>query len=442
MCILQEVYSPALRQQLLRDGFAILPRFYQGHDLQALQYEAELALEAAGAYDTAVDSDSDLGYGDDASESETMAKERGCIFEVARSIPATDISSPGPGMQSPKATELARLPTGEPDPPRASGATEDVPGQSTAAATACAMTSNHLPSQAVPLPGLGLLASPRLQALVRAALGFPSTCTDNNRNSSSNCSHHSSGKRPSSSSSCSSDAKLEGSRPEPTGAVGTAAAAAAAKCATTACAAATVAATASSCGPYLFNEQFIVKPPRSSSRSAFAWHRDSDWCRGHPQYDYSPYISVWTALDDMDEENGALVVLPGSHLGGPGGPTAAPCKAAAGDPDGRQGGGGGSREATTSSSAEAAGAGAGAGAAGSDVSNLEAGFHSARHLFVPAGTVVVFLDTLLHASGPNHSRHMRRAWMPQFSSRPILRRTDGQPVALAMPLTQLQGSQR
>ncbi|GIM08772.1 hypothetical protein Vretimale_12773 [Volvox reticuliferus] len=145
-------------------------------------------------------------------------------------------------------------------------------------------------------------------------------------------------------------------------------------------------------GPYLFNEQFIVKPPRSSAAAAFGWHRDSDWCRDRQEYEYSPYVSVWTALDDMTADNGALTVLPGSHVA-------------------------------------------------SDANWCGDGWSKGRqpdeYLFVPAGTVVVFLDTLLHASGPNRSQHMRRAWMAQFSALPILRRIDQQPVALAVPLSVL-----
>ncbi|GIM08773.1 hypothetical protein Vretimale_12773 [Volvox reticuliferus] len=49
-------------------------------------------------------------------------------------------------------------------------------------------------------------------------------------------------------------------------------------------------------GPYLFNEQFIVKPPRSSAAAAFGWHRDSDWCRDRQEYEYSPYVSVRCGL--------------------------------------------------------------------------------------------------------------------------------------------------
>ena len=55
-------------------------------------------------------------------------------------------------------------------------------------------------------------------------------------------------------------------------------------------------------------------------------------------------------------------------------------------------------------------------------------------LEVPAGTAVITSDTLLHGSGPNRSRHMRRAWMPQFSAAPLTWRGDGSCVSLAIPL--------
>lgn len=55
---------------------------------------------------------------------------------------------------------------------------------------------------------------------------------------------------------------------------------------------------------------------------------------------------------------------------------------------------------------------------------------------------VVFLDTLLHASGPNTSRHMRRAWMPQFSAEPILRRRQAPPQHQQQELRLLQEPQQ
>lgn len=60
--------------------------------------------------------------------------------------------------------------------------------------------------------------------------------------------------------------------------------------------------------------------------------------------------------------------------------------------------------------------------------------HSAVPLEVPAGTVVVTSDAVLHCSGANRSRHVRRAWMPQFSAGPLTWRADGRCVSLAVPL--------
>lgn len=62
----------------------------------------------------------------------------------------------------------------------------------------------------------------------------------------------------------------------------------------------------------LYNEQYIMKPPHSSG-SAFGWHYDSQWCDKQHGVQYSPYLSLWVALDDMTAENGCLVVLPGSR---------------------------------------------------------------------------------------------------------------------------------
>lgn len=60
-------------------------------------------------------------------------------------------------------------------------------------------------------------------------------------------------------------------------------------------------------------------------------------------------------------------------------------------------------------------------------------------LEVAAGTVVITADSVIHCSGPNHSPHWRRAWMPQFAAAPIRRRSDGACVALAVPLQPLAG---
>ncbi len=59
---------------------------------------------------------------------------------------------------------------------------------------------------------------------------------------------------------------------------------------------------------YLFLELFVIKWPRTGL--PFAWHQDSGYLLGNP---HKPYVSLWCALDDMTEENGALYVLPYSR---------------------------------------------------------------------------------------------------------------------------------
>eukprot|EP00951_Prasinocladus_malaysianus_P012440 scaffold92686_cov32-Prasinocladus_malaysianus.AAC.1 len=55
------------------------------------------------------------------------------------------------------------------------------------------------------------------------------------------------------------------------------------------------------CKGYLYNEQFIVKPPRSN-RSEFRWHRDSDSCSGD-NICYQPYISMRRARPSKVESS-------------------------------------------------------------------------------------------------------------------------------------------
>ena len=55
---------------------------------------------------------------------------------------------------------------------------------------------------------------------------------------------------------------------------------------------------------YLFNEQVVNKEPQTESK--FAWHQDS----GYVGYDHKTYLSIWIALCDINENNGALRILP------------------------------------------------------------------------------------------------------------------------------------
>lgn len=127
----------------------------------------------------------------------------------------------------------------------------------------------------------------------------------------------------------------------------------------------------------VFNEQYIVKPPRSGSRGAFGWHRDSDSLLKETGENATPYLSVWVAIDAATCENGCLVVRP-LHPPLPG---------------------------------------------LADEVSLE----------VAAGTAIIMSNMLEHASGPNTTKFSRRAWMAQFSARPITHPSTNTPVSLALP---------
>ena len=68
------------------------------------------------------------------------------------------------------------------------------------------------------------------------------------------------------------------------------------------------------------------------------------------------------------------------------------------------------------------------------VNASDEGSHHKKSLSVKAGTAIVMSDRLLHCSTANASKHTRRAWMPQFSSMPILSRSDCTPTSFAVPL--------
>src|SRR5687768_5655488 len=60
---------------------------------------------------------------------------------------------------------------------------------------------------------------------------------------------------------------------------------------------------------YLFNEQYVIK---SADRGmAFSWHQDS----GFIPYPHRRYLTCWIPLDDVDESNGTVHVLPYSRAG-------------------------------------------------------------------------------------------------------------------------------
>ncbi|HUG81577.1 MAG TPA: phytanoyl-CoA dioxygenase family protein [Bryobacterales bacterium] len=62
--------------------------------------------------------------------------------------------------------------------------------------------------------------------------------------------------------------------------------------------------------PLLVVDQAFLKPPRFGS--AKPYHQDNFYFRCHPD---DEVITAWLALDDVDEQNGCLRYIDGSHLG-------------------------------------------------------------------------------------------------------------------------------
>ena len=61
---------------------------------------------------------------------------------------------------------------------------------------------------------------------------------------------------------------------------------------------------------YLWASNFFAKPPRHPS--TVGWHQDAYYWPLSPHHS----VTVWLAFTDSDEGNGAMRVIPGSHLGG------------------------------------------------------------------------------------------------------------------------------
>jgi ectoine hydroxylase-related dioxygenase (phytanoyl-CoA dioxygenase family) len=149
---------------------------------------------------------------------------------------------------------------------------------------------------------------------------------------------------------------------------------------------------------YLSNEQFVVKAAEHGL--AFGWHQDS----GYITYPHAPYLTCWIALDDMNEANGTVYLLPHSRAG------TRDVVEHIRDPE----------------------------------SNDLVGYFGddpGDPVTVAAGSIACFSSTLFHRSGPNTSGRMRRVYVAQYSAQPILAEDGLQPRHLAEQLL-LDGAER
>ena len=140
---------------------------------------------------------------------------------------------------------------------------------------------------------------------------------------------------------------------------------------------------------YFFIEQYVVKFGEKANK--FSWHQDSAYQR----VEHKPFVTTWSALDDVSEENGTIHVLPYSKSGTR---TRMPHVK---DPE----------------------------------SNDLVGYTGNEPgipVIVPAGSMAVFSSVVFHYSGPNMTKNQRRTFLTAYSSEPILD-SEGAPIDLAIP---------
>lgn len=132
---------------------------------------------------------------------------------------------------------------------------------------------------------------------------------------------------------------------------------------------------------YLFHEQYVVKAAEKGMK--FGWHQDS----GYVGYPHRPYLTCWCPLDDVNEANGTVYILPFSRAG----------------------------TRTMVTHEKEAGTNDLIGYSGDDPGVA---------VIVPAGSIAVFSSVTFHRSGPNTTNGMRRVYLAQYSAEPIIRPND------------------
>lgn len=141
---------------------------------------------------------------------------------------------------------------------------------------------------------------------------------------------------------------------------------------------------------FLFYEQYVVKAAERGE--SFSWHQDS----GYVGFEHKPYLTCWVTLDDVNEENGTVSILPYERAG--------------------------TREWVRHTRDEA--------------NNDLIGYHGddpGIPVIAPSGSIAVFASTVFHRSGANHTDAMRRIYLPQYSAEPIVRPDNGEVFNLAVP---------
>jgi len=146
---------------------------------------------------------------------------------------------------------------------------------------------------------------------------------------------------------------------------------------------------------FLFSEQFVVKYPYNGL--PLSWHQDAGYAE-KSGYFQKPYMTCFCALDDMNEDNGTVYILPYGEVN--------PKKEILAHNHDKD-------------------------------TNDYVGYNGDKKgipIIVPAGSIVVFSSTTMHRTGANLSKAKRRAYIAQYSIDPILNKESNEPQAYAIPI--------
>jgi ectoine hydroxylase-related dioxygenase (phytanoyl-CoA dioxygenase family) len=64
----------------------------------------------------------------------------------------------------------------------------------------------------------------------------------------------------------------------------------------------------------LWQDQLLYKPPGGPTETNIGWHQD--WASWDTVASHDAFVTAWVAFDDVDDENGAMQMIPGSHAWG------------------------------------------------------------------------------------------------------------------------------
>jgi len=64
----------------------------------------------------------------------------------------------------------------------------------------------------------------------------------------------------------------------------------------------------------LWQDQLLYKPPGGPSETTIGWHQD--WASWDTVASRDGFVTAWVAFDDVDDSNGAMQMIPGSHAWG------------------------------------------------------------------------------------------------------------------------------